>query len=328
MFVCAPIRGTACYARRVRIAIIGSCVTRDALNLPDHGFTSVDYFARTSWTSQVTQPWPEPYDVGAEMAGKFGGRAVLDDLGKRVLDGLVAARPDVLVIDLIDERFPVITVDQTKITVSNYFRATPGAADLVARAASRDTLGSRARYRAFDDAARSWAPQIADALPDVPIALHPAWYTPISEDPAEPVQTEWAARVERGNLAGAAYAGMVLDAFESIAGRSISIVAPAASSVRFSHKHRWGTSPFHYAQFYYQELLEQIHRVAHGEHVGSRTDLVIPAELRMNQHIEPSASGAEPQEAHLTGHESGSDSAEPRSGRSGKARALLRRLLG
>ena len=47
---------------RPRVAILGSCVSRDIFNLPDAQarFEVVDYYARSSLASLVSRPWASP----------------------------------------------------------------------------------------------------------------------------------------------------------------------------------------------------------------------------------------------------------------------------
>jgi len=102
----------------VRLAIWGSCATRDVLEVGEHPF-EVDYHARTSWVSQASVSGQTPVPV-PDGAG-FGARMVREDLTKEVVTDLVANQPDVLVIDLIDERFDVIRIEQSCYTMSDYY---------------------------------------------------------------------------------------------------------------------------------------------------------------------------------------------------------------
>ena len=42
----------------MKVAILGSCVTRDAFEVRGHIFDDIVYFARTSWIAQAAPPTP------------------------------------------------------------------------------------------------------------------------------------------------------------------------------------------------------------------------------------------------------------------------------
>jgi len=102
----------------MKLAIWGSCATRDVLEIDEHPF-ELDYHARTSWVSQASMPQPLPVPVPAGPG--FGERMVREDLTKEVVADLVASPPDVLVVDLIDERFDVVQVHGSWYTMSDYY---------------------------------------------------------------------------------------------------------------------------------------------------------------------------------------------------------------
>ncbi len=97
-----------------RFAIFGSCVTRDAFEFgqPNPGKERVSiYLARTTVNSCLSTPVPFKNLFAAERQQKFEERCVIDDIFKRHFDALREKPFDYLLLDLIDERHPIISVD-------------------------------------------------------------------------------------------------------------------------------------------------------------------------------------------------------------------------
>ncbi|HEY8717686.1 DUF6270 domain-containing protein [Pengzhenrongella sp.] len=92
----------------MKVAILGSCVTRDALELASRAELPIaGYFARSSIASAFGS---RPYD-GVDLAANpsaFQRRIVEYDLVKHLPTFVATAEFDVLVVDLIDERFDLL----------------------------------------------------------------------------------------------------------------------------------------------------------------------------------------------------------------------------
>lgn len=109
-------------ANEWRVAIFGSCVTRDVYALrPELGYPAA-YFARSSMISAMHHV--RVRDVATDaLPSSFQRRMVENDLSKRIQRFL--AKPggfDLLIVDLIDERFQVLnTADGAWLTRSTEF---------------------------------------------------------------------------------------------------------------------------------------------------------------------------------------------------------------
>lgn len=101
----------------LKVAIIGSCVTRDAFK--DIKNIEILYVARTSFISLASKP----FDISEDeipIEGNFERRMVLWDLNKQFLTKLSEFKPDVIILDFIDERFDLIEYENGFYVRSNY----------------------------------------------------------------------------------------------------------------------------------------------------------------------------------------------------------------
>src|SRR5262245_36139340 len=104
-----------------RILIYGSCVSRDILNYQrdKKQLVLVDYYARSSIASLGAQPIEMPSAV-QKITSNFQRRMVERDIRKDFLNNLADLRFDLLLIDLIDERFNLYVKQQGRVcTLSN-----------------------------------------------------------------------------------------------------------------------------------------------------------------------------------------------------------------
>ena len=85
------------------VRILGSCVTRDALEITTD-FKLIDYTARTSLASLATN---SRLDSGIlnNIKSTFQKRMVERDMTKRFWLSLEKSQNDIIIIDLIDDRF-------------------------------------------------------------------------------------------------------------------------------------------------------------------------------------------------------------------------------
>lgn len=243
----------------VNIAVWGSCVTRDALEIRPHDFDVITYFARTSWVAQAApRPSAEP-TIGPELAGKFGERMVREDFGRLVVERLVASAPDLVVFDLIDERFDVLdTGAGAWITESDYLKGTPMFEDLAD--VPRNPLLSAVRAQLFARSVDQLAPRLLEALPGVPIVLHGSFYTSVSTDP----EAQFYANATRdAALMNAALATLGRELQRGFGDRILTYVGDPATRVADAG-HKWGLSMYHYAEPYYVDLLDALEAVVAG----------------------------------------------------------------
>ena len=101
------------------IGIFGSCISRDILAYKQNDFLELkEYIARESIVSALSLPIDcSPQDFHIDSA--FQKRMVLHDFKKDGLDVLKRCGCEYLLIDFIDERFPLIKIRNSYVTASN-----------------------------------------------------------------------------------------------------------------------------------------------------------------------------------------------------------------
>ena len=244
----------------MRLAIWGSCVTRDALEIRPHQFDPIEYFARTSWVSQASPHPAGEVEIGPELTGKFGERMVREDLGREVLDQISAARPDLLVLDLIDERFDLLHVGTGWVTESDYYRQTPMSERDRDRVDERNLVRSPRRAELFEAAVPLLAGRIVEEMPDVPVLLHAAYYTPIITTDEVALYANAARDAVSMNEALVGFGRSL----QRELGERLQVFTPRAEVQRTDPGHRWGLSMYHYEHAYYVDLLDAMEAVAAG----------------------------------------------------------------
>ena len=106
----------------MKIFIIGSCVTRDAFGFPGGDNYEIDaYIARTSLGVALTK---EPFHgvILDSIKSQFQRNIVEIDLNKKLRDILVSSNSDCYIYDPIDERFDILVSENgASCTISNEF---------------------------------------------------------------------------------------------------------------------------------------------------------------------------------------------------------------
>ncbi|MEP9374092.1 DUF6270 domain-containing protein [Mesorhizobium sp. KR1-2] len=226
----------------MRVFVVGSCVSRDAFNFTTHA-SLADYVARTSLASAFSDPFPwlTKERIENELESKFQRRLVHVDASKRLRRLLEEADYDLLLLDMIDERFSLVTIGSARCTYSSEARKTnvakaPGARLIKPSDPVRHRWWKDGLVNLLDIAAKRRAR----------VVLNEVWWAKIDDsgadfDPAE---------VSVGN--------------ENLA-RLYDEIPPSVERVRYprdafigSTSHRWGRSPFHYTDDISRRLLSTL----------------------------------------------------------------------
>ncbi|AFQ49148.1 DUF6270 domain-containing protein [Burkholderia cepacia] len=99
----------------MKLLILGTCVSRDALEyVSDDSIELLDYYARSSLASLNAVPFSDdiPRCV-SDIPSSFGRRVVERDLTKRFFRDALVDETDIVLVDLIDERFDLWVDDPT-----------------------------------------------------------------------------------------------------------------------------------------------------------------------------------------------------------------------
>lgn len=232
-------------------SVLGSCVTRDAADLGKEPLPApVRYYSRTRVSSIVSKPTPiDPGQIRLDSA--FQRRVVADDHNKNPAQ-VLPTLDHPLVIDLIDERWPLLRSPFGLVTASHYFT----------QAALRDQ-GDYAdepddRQLADGGPFAEACERLAPLLPQQPIVVHEAYWAYHDlhgSDAGDP------ARADRANR----WLKRAYVLLAAAIGDRARIVGPDPDLRRADPGHRWGLAPFHYIPEYYDELSVQV-RAALSDH--------------------------------------------------------------
>lgn len=96
----------------LRVFVLGSCVTRDAFNYDENGSMELAfYIARTSFASQNLNSW-EDSGILEKINSPFQKKMVKIDLQKSLLFYVNEIDYDLIVVDLIDDRFDLVEYEK------------------------------------------------------------------------------------------------------------------------------------------------------------------------------------------------------------------------
>ncbi|MGQ2906760.1 MAG: DUF6270 domain-containing protein [Aliihoeflea sp.] len=226
----------------VRIFIVGSCVSRDAFNFTSRA-TLTDYVARTSLASAFGEPFPWLTNERIESAleSKFQRRLVQIDASKKLRQLLETAQYDLVLLDLIDERFSLVKIGAARCTYSSEARKTG-----VANAPGAKFI------RPSDELRHQWW---KDGLNDLlaiaakrgtRVVLNQVWWAASDDSGAEFDRV----LVSEGNAHLARLYREIPESVERVSYDAQSFVG--------STTHRWGRSPFHYTETVSHTLLSAL----------------------------------------------------------------------
>jgi Family of unknown function (DUF6270) len=245
--------------RRTTVAIWGSCVTRDAFALGSRADELAErlpllyYGARSSWISQDSRPWPDPKpEFGGTVSG-FGLRMVEEDFSKTIIDRLVEHQPDLVVLDLVDERLQIARVGKTWITASEYLKKTALGPQVLADAAETSAATHWRRNRLFTAAAKRVTRRLVRELPNSTFVLNEAPYVTQVGDgtPLPEPQAGWARQLNDAQRP-------MMQTLIALLGPRLVRATPPPEVCLADPTHRWGVASYHYVDAYYHWLIDTL----------------------------------------------------------------------
>lgn len=254
-----------------RVAIVGSCITRDLWRFRGQAVAELHYISRTSLPSLFAKPV-----AGFRPAAKPPGglkpqphRALVADIGKTALAGLVAYRPTHIIFDFIDERFDLLSVGGSLITHSWELEASGYLKQPALRGARTVPRPSAAAQRLWLEAAAELAAFVrATPLKDAALILHSARWAAHRKGPAGRDVALTDVEILPGAPADIAEHNALLAGYEAAFRELMPPMAQveAPDERRADAAHEWGLSPFHYEPAYYAAIWRQL------EDLGVRAD--------------------------------------------------------
>ncbi|MDA2312722.1 DUF6270 domain-containing protein [Bacillus cereus] len=235
------------------VAILGSCVTRDAFTFDKEKRVELPYYqARTSLLSIMTKPY-EVQDVDlSNLSSDFQKRLVKDDMMKNFF-GKISAKPsEYLILDFIDERFDMVKIGESYITRSFEFINSK----LESKLEDFEVVQKRMVLEQWEQACDTFAKEIIKAYGQSKIILHRAYCKDEYLDKEGIIRRFNPDILERNK---------VLNELLSHLYNYIQQVLPDMKIIDLSDEkhyawegHTWGLSAFHYEDKYYIDFLKNL----------------------------------------------------------------------
>lgn len=241
-----------------KISIIGSCVTRDAFELHKDLFdVSGSYFPRVSLISMMSPAINIDHTI-LVSENQWLKWVILNDYNKSIFPQIVQKKPETIIIDLIEERYDLIKVGNSFITRSDeQIKINPSIKkypeEMIVR---RD---SDLAQKLFESNANLFCNKINTLFPDIKIVLHNARYSDyyISNGKIFRFDDFKCTQNKKYNFR--------LDYYLSILSGNInnSFVISIDKELSIANSnHKWGLSPFHYIDEYYEEFIKKLQLIA------------------------------------------------------------------
>ena len=223
------------------LAIHGSCVSRDFAEFEK--WPVVNYQARSSLSSKTGTATQYDKKLLARIESKFQRRMVEWDMASHPFRTNGA---DVVLIDLIDERFDIFTHGLTVSTRSQAYHQA-GIRNSIPETSKRIERGSEEHIELFTLGVKQFSKGI-----DKPVILHDARWSETYRLRGELLKFE-------DNLAHIVN-NKLLDEFTEILIDEMSLFEIVASpDLRIADpEHKWGLAPFHYIPEYYSDIGQKI----------------------------------------------------------------------
>lgn len=240
---------------KFKIGILGSCVSRDAFEF-DNGKYDLkgSYFARSSIASMMSSPVEfEQSDIKVE--NQWLRWVLVNDFQKTVVQQLKTKNLDCLIIDLIDERFDLLKIDDGFLNGSDeLFKACK---EFIENHESVTCIkrDSTQVHELFAESAGKFAKILNEEFADLPIIIHKALCSTLYTD------GEVVNKFSEKSVALYESMNSYLSVYYSILVKEINNVSVIhlPQEVQLASKsHRWGLAPFHYIDDYYRAFLREL----------------------------------------------------------------------
>ncbi|MCW0503723.1 DUF6270 domain-containing protein [Aeromonas piscicola] len=242
-----------------KIAILGSCVTKDAFKYND-GSLDVQhaYYPRASVISLMSSP----VDIDKSILiaeNAWLNWIILNDFNKTTLHQLSAHNPSIICIDLIEERFDVFKIQDSYITYSDELsKYHPNARDLAAGA--RIPFHSEERRQLLSEKLSLLCAKLNSFFKNSTIVIHKALYSNYYLDGGNilkfsPEQCHKNGVINDVLSFGYDYLSSHID--------NVRVIDTPPQIQIANSKHIWGLSPFHYIDEYYKHFMSELISISH-----------------------------------------------------------------
>lgn len=246
-----------------RIAIVGSCITRDLWPMRGGGAERLLYISRTSFPGLFSAP-VEGFIPARNPPGdlhKHEHAALVADITKTGLERLLAFRPTHIIFDFIDDRFDLLAAGEAIVSHSGELGRSGYLRQPALRKLRTIPRLSTACDRLWTAAAAEFAALVrATPLGQAKLILHSARWAVEHRDPRGAVGPFEGAEILGGDPVDIGEYNDLLIRQEAAFEELMPPLARVdAGPLRLADTaHRWGLSPFHYVPEYYDEIRRQL----------------------------------------------------------------------
>lgn len=243
----------------LKIFFLGSCVSRDMariVNIEDR-FEVGPYVARQSWISGMSESTPAPTEMTA-LTSPFQQRMVEADLASSLTSRLIddTSDIDILLIDLIDERYGVVPTSNGYVTNSYELRNSKWKKIL----ASGDLIefGSDQHFELWSSAAS----ELLSLLDGIGLSSKACF-----------IDTQYAVSIDTGEpIVGKAIPPEVRNEqfnryYDRLRDSQLHRIAMPSHLTVADSRHAWGVEPFHYIPQFYAHMADEVERFAWASRV-------------------------------------------------------------
>ncbi|WEK29774.1 MAG: DUF6270 domain-containing protein [Candidatus Pseudomonas phytovorans] len=237
------------------LLIYGSCVSRDIFNLEEsRDFKLTDYYARSSMASLYSEPF-ENDDALSRIPSAFRRRMVACDFSKEILSAKDKfCNADVILIDLIDERFDLISLPSGQlITNSNELAESSLLTDESVTGYTTIKQSTPERRELWLQGMQKFFGFLKEINKLDQVIVNKVFWSSkfeVKTDTPFPVARPF---IDKANQE----LSWMYEALRSIL-REDQFLDFSPSIMTADEHHRWGPSAFHYCSNYYREALAQI----------------------------------------------------------------------
>jgi len=239
------------------LIIYGSCVSRDIFNLEENSdFNLLEYYARSSMASLCSEAYANE-DALQRIPSAFRRRMVAYDFSKAMFSEANQFNDsDIILIDLIDERFDLIALPSGQlITLSNELTESGLLEDPSITGYKIISHGSPERRKLWLQGMQKLFSFLKDRNKLDRVIVNKVFWSSRFEKETDTPFPVAPTVVEKAN---AELNWMYNALAHELAEQQFISFSP--SLLTADEQHKWGVSPFHYCEGYYIEALTQIRR--------------------------------------------------------------------
>jgi len=237
-------------AHRARVAILGSCVSRDLLRIAlDDETTCALYLARQSIIS-FGHPVTTNKPAEPEFAHNFQLACYRSDIEGSGLDRVLKTKAiEVLLLDIVDERHGVYVSPDNEVITRSIDGIKTGVYDTL-DGWRHLAFGTDEHISAFTKQVGQTKEKLVQAgMFDKTVVVLAPWATRLTTGEKTPLSMGKTAK----------WANKVLPAYErAFETHGFTIIRPDRHTVIGDPDHQWGPAPFHYIPAFYESLAKQI----------------------------------------------------------------------